>query len=179
MFAVADLIQLWPILLAGLVLTVLYGLLPKQRETVVFGSTALGVFLTFAGLIQGAVQDRLKVAFSYSERLNSPDASVRFERAAEALQAVSDKSPAVIDTMFAHENISEPLKFVFNNFDEIGQAVRLRYADGSAACVLFRDIALKYFSTLKPWLDYHRSQTRNWTMYEQYEWLFNRWKSGC
>ena len=186
MFHIANLIDIWPILVVGGLLTLLFALLPKARQTIVFGGAALGVLLTFAGLMQTADQnrelarhERLKVAFDYSQRLNQPEISKRFERAKDALDKVSGKQPAEIDMLFKQEEISEPLKWVFNTFEEMGQAVRLGYADEKALCVVWRDIALKYFSALKPWLDHHRAQLQNYTLYEPYEWLANRWQKDC
>jgi hypothetical protein len=185
--ALFDVVEdVWPVLVAGVIATLLYHYLPKARSTIIFGGTALGIFLTFGGLIQTASQnsslakqERLRVAFTFSERLNTRDASAQFERAALALEAVRGKTPSQTDSMFVNEAISEPLKWVFNNFEDIAQAVRLNYADEQSACALFKDIGLKYFSGLEPWLRYRRAQSGNHAMHEPYEWLYNRWANGC
>ena len=182
-----DLISLWPLGIAIIGLTLLYQFLPRYRPTVIFLGSAVGVSLAFMGLLQTAARGqelirhrKVEVAFGYMKRFNQPDTSLKLEQAHDALARVSGETPAEIHRIFNDDvSVSEPLKFVFNFYEEIGLAAQLGYADEPSLCTFFRDIGAKYFSALKPWLDYYRSQPGKLNAHEPYEWIYERWKPGC
>ena len=182
-----DWTNLWPLGVVIVGLTLLYQFLPGYRHTVIFLGSALGVALAFTGLLQTAAQGRelarhrkVQVAFDYMKRFNQPKISLKVEQAHDALERVSGLSPADTHAVFVEEpSTSEPLKFVFNFYEEIGLAARLGYADEYSLCVYFHDVGIKYFSRLKPWLDYYRSLPGKFDAHEPYEWIYDRWTPGC
>ena len=178
----------WIVYLAAAVaLGVAYKLLPQHRDPVVFlaaalaGAGAMGQL--HAQILQNrdAVQhQRVVASFDYMKELGGePFGQVR-SKAGDALRAVKGKPAKEADEYLnAHPNDKEAVLTVFNKFEEIAIAVRTDYADEGVLCQYVSEPAVRYFQTLRPWLEYFRSTQGKGGAAEHYQWLYERWIKGC
>ena len=186
----------WWIVYVGavVILTVAYHFLAKQRETVIFLAGTLAAMAAIGQLQAGAAQlqagadqsaedvkhRRLEVSFRYMDKWNSSPIRDILPTASTALQALSGHSPQEMQAFLeGHEDDRHSLTTLFNFFEDAGLAIRTGYADNGALCQYLSEPSLRYFSTLRPWLDYFRNQTGRRGAYEHYEWLYDSWSKGC
>jgi hypothetical protein len=184
----------WVYLIAAIILTTAYQIFKKYRQTVVFLATALGVaaaILQFqaqtdqlhaqASQNHAAVRhSRVQVAFEYMRRWNDESFRATLPEATAALEGVAGKSPEQIHEYLGKNDAQrKALMAVFNLFEDIGLAVRTGYADDEALCQFFSEPVKRYFSTLRPWLDFYRAKTGRHGAYEHYQWLNESWSKGC
>lgn len=68
---------------------------------------------------------------------------------------------------------------MINYFEVLGLAVRRGYADEAVLCSLMRDASFIYHDVLSEWLTWYRQMRGTPDLFEHYDWLVERWKTGC
>lgn len=183
-----------PILLIAAValFTLLYALWENARPTIRFLGASAGVAagLLSAFYVGRALEvtieqrdralkgERVSRAFSFLERWNDPNfASLRSDWR-KLLEEMKEKnSEEVIGILHSHEKRTVAVD-VLNFFEEAAYAARTGAADIETMKGMFRTVVERYFSTPQSWVDRHRKEKHQTTLYEHLEWLRDQWKKG-
>ena len=163
----------------------------KLRRTLVFLATTVGLVAATLQLQSNALEHReavehrkREVSFRYIDRWE--DAAEKYFSPMRELGAfASSHQPAQTDSFLkASRDRMNAWSKVSSLFESIGLAVKTDFADERSLCEYFgawaaSGPAMRYFSALKPWIDFERQRAGDRSLLEHYEWIYDRWKRGC
>lgn len=170
--------------------------LSTHRPLIVFITSTLGgmaaligVYLTIFQLGQLTEQHELSIqqkreekAFSYMEKWD-PEIQVRVEKILSEFvnKSLVDKlNILIIDESHNEGNYyQKPLAKTLSLFEELGLAVRRNYADEQILCFFYEENIIRYWGQLQDIVHYNRTNYNKPLLFENFEWLYDRWKRGC
>jgi hypothetical protein len=65
---------------------------------------------------------------------------------------------------------------VLNVFESLAVAIKCELADEGTAKMFFRSLVLLYWNGAETWIKARRAERDNTRLYQEMQWLFNRWK---
>jgi hypothetical protein len=185
------------LLIAVVILTIVFHLCNKWRDTMTFGigagalaAGALGAYYLGRGLSETIRQrsesiseqktarseQKIARAFEFHRRWNDPalaQTKAIFREIIESGRAhVAEAVEQLIQNDRAKRNA---VVEILNFFEELAIAVHTGVADNDTLYRGFRGPLREYHATLRQWIEQHRSSKKRSTMWEELEKLVNEW----
>jgi len=179
-----------PIITLILVLTFLYHFKTNWRRTIVFFGSSLGIGGTIVAAMLGVLGLRESTEqHNISMKLNQKQASFYYlkewkavpqPKAREVSSLVRGIPPQDAHKVFQSKpEYADAVRTVLAYFEEVGLAVKHSYADEATLCSLLQESVLSYHSDFQPWMDWYKNYRKIPRAFENYDWVYQRWKDGC
>jgi hypothetical protein len=173
-----------------LVLTFLYHFKKTWRRTIVFFGSSLGIGATVIAAVFGVLGLRESTEqHGASVRLNQKQASFYYlkewktvpqPQVREVCRLIRGIPPQEAHKIFQNNHeYADAVRGILAYFEELGLAIKHSYADEETLCSLLQEPVMTYHSDLQPWMDWYKNYRHIPRTFENYDWLYQRWKNGC
>lgn len=169
-----------------ILLTVVYYCFPDIRDTIEFFTLSLtaatgiaSVFYLANTLKLTLERQKVELTFKLTDRWNSPE--FHYSRRAmheifETFRAVGKE--AVVAELEDALNVEKAMnvRHILNFFEEIAIAVRKGHVVESILEDCYKGPFVRAFNVLSDWIAVHRDRTQRHQLWEQGQWLYEKWK---
>lgn len=169
-----------------LILTYLHHSLDYLRDSIQFFALSLtaatgiaSVFYLANTLRFSLERQAVDLSFKLTNRWNSPE----FHHSRKAMHEIFETFRALGKEAVAAE-LEDPnnaekamnIRNILNLFEEIAVGVRRKYVVELIMEDCYKGPYIRAFNTLSDWIKVHRDRTQRHQLWEQGEWLYNKWK---
>lgn len=179
------------LILAVAILTIVYSMWTDARSTIKFLGASIGVAagvlsayyigrglrVTIEQRDRALTDEKISRAFGLLSRWNDPNFAELRKKWRVLLEEIEGKTDdQVCEVIAPHIDKRTVIADVLNFYEEMGYAARSGVVDLETLKQLFKSIVIRYYTSIRPWIEKYRKEKHQETAFEHFEWLKKQWE---